>query len=102
LPAGLEVAPSVHTDLRTSGKVSILALVVEDYKSMNIRFCRGECKQKKTKKCKKKRPLRVAKPCLGVTIPAARPARGSSPSAAFYRRQTRPAQGGRAHHALNC
>jgi hypothetical protein len=37
LPAGPEVVLSVHTDLRTGGKVSILALVVEDYKSMNIR-----------------------------------------------------------------
>jgi hypothetical protein len=49
----VEVIPSIHTDLRAGGKVSLLALVVEDYKSMNIRFCRGECKQKKTKKCKK-------------------------------------------------
>jgi len=53
LPAGVEVIPSIHTDLRTGGKVSILALVVEDYKLVNIRFSRGECKQKKTKKCKK-------------------------------------------------
>jgi len=53
LPAGVEVIPSIHTDLRAGGKVTILALVVEDYKPVNIRFSRGQCKQKKTKKCKK-------------------------------------------------
>jgi len=72
LPAGVEMIPSIHTDLRTGGKVSILALVVEDYKLVNIRFQQGECKQKKTKKCKK-RPLHDAKLSLGVIAPATSP-----------------------------
>jgi hypothetical protein len=94
LPAGPEVVLSVHTDLRTGGKVSILALVVEDYKSMNIRVGRGECKQKKTKKCKKNAhcmsPSRVL---ASLSRPLARRGIPRYPLA-VCRRQTRSAQRG--------